>query len=451
MHELSQLGKLERKYRRELAVIGVASPKYTAEGDPDNLRRAVQRYGIEHPVVSDPESAVWDAYAVSAWPTLVFLSPTGQVIGRHAGEAHFEALDGVVAQIVEEYRREGSLLPGPLSFAVAPFSRPPSLLSFPGKVLPAGDRVFIADSGHHRIIVADADGRARQIVGSGEAGFVDGSLTSARFDRPQGMALDPSGILYVADSENHAIRAVDFTAEQVTTIAGTGRQAVRRVRSGPAKETDLSSPWDLACADGRLYIAMAGLHQIWALTLDTGTVEVWAGTGHEAIRDGAREQAWLAQPMGLSLDGRTLLVACAEAQAVRAIDLDTDMVGTLAGRGLFDFGDDDGPAAIATLQHCQGVTAAGSTVYVADSYNNKIKAIDRNVSTVSTYLGSGRAGTLDGPGANARFWEPGGIAVEGRTLWIADTDNHLIRISDLDSGHVRTFSLMGHGLDVRGE
>jgi DNA-binding beta-propeller fold protein YncE len=450
MHELPQLGKLERKYPNELAVIGVQSPKYLAEADVENLKAAVERYDIEHPVVNDPEFRIWDSYAVKAWPTLVFISPDGKVIGQHAGEATFEALDRVMTETIAAYEEAGTLERGPLSVQPERCSRPLSRLSFPGKVLPLPDGVAIADSGHHRIIICSPAGEVLRIAGSGEQGADDGAAESARFNRPQGMAFDGNTTLYVADEENHSIRSIDRETGAVNTVAGTGSQATQRVRRGPSREVALSSPWDLAYEDGKLYIAMAGLHQVWLLDLKSAVISVWAGTGHEGIRDGPREQAWLAQPMGLAVSGGFLYVACAESQAIRRIDLASDVVTTLVGRGLFDFGDKDGSATEATLQHCQDVAVLGDGIYVADTYNNKIKAIDPSGSTVQTVIGSGERGELDGPGAFARMSEPAGLAARDRTLWIADTNNHLIRTADVDSLHIRAFALHGMGLDVAG-
>ncbi len=170
---------------------------------------------------------------------------------------------------------------------------------------------------------------------------------------------------------------------------------------------------------------------------------MWAGTGHEGIRDGRREQAWLAQPMGLSLRDGRLYVSCAETQAIRVIDFSSGMVSTAAGRGLFDFGDLDGPAAVALLQHNEAAAAGTRIVYVADTYNNKIRVIDLATSVVSSPYGSGQAGLLDGPGENARFDEPMGLSLAGQILYVADTNNHLIRTIDLESGHVRTLEITG--------
>ncbi len=448
IHELPHLAQLERKYREDLVVIGVQSAKYLAEGDPHNLANAVQRYAIEHPVVNDLDYQIWSAYGVRAWPTLIFISPEGRVIGEQAGEIPFEELDRLLAAETAEYSQNGSLRTGPSPVQTSSVQRPSSVLSFPGKVLAGGDRVFIADSGHHRIILCDREGAVQRVVGAGEPGLVDGDPASARFNRPQGM-VQLGDTLYVADADNHAIRSIDLATGEVRTCAGTGSQANRAVRSGPARETALSSPWDLASAEGKLFIAMAGLHQVWVFDPVQDTVAVWAGTGHEALRDGPRETAWLAQPTGLDSDGDALYVSCAEAQAVRRIEFGSGETSTLVGTGLFDFGDQDGPAAAALLQHNQDVAAAGELVYVADTYNDKIKLVDRSSKSVTTYAGSGENGWLDGPGEHARFDQPSGLSRDGETLWVADTNNHLIRAIDLTSGHVRTLAVHGLGLDVR--
>lgn len=437
------MGRLERRFPDELAIVGVSSPKYPAEGVTENLRHAVQRLGIEHPVVNDANHEIWDAYAVTAWPTLVFVSPKGEVLGANAGEAPLEALERVIGEIIREYEREGSLSREPIDLHVHPFSRPNSELCFPGKVLVSGDSLFIADSGHHRIVIAGLDGRVRDTIGGGDPGSVDGGYSSARFQNPQGMAHSPDGRLYVADADSHTIRVVDLDRRNVSTLAGTGQQAYRPRRGGAALETALSSPYDVALDGSTLYIAMAGLHQIWSLDLSSGTAQVWAGTGHEAIRDGNREQAWFAQPMGLSLRDERLYVSCAETQAIRAVDIASGDVHTLTGRGLFDFGDLDGPADVALFQHNQGVAAGPHTIYVADTYNNKVRSIDLASGQVTSPYGSGLTGVLDGPGNNARFNEPGGASLANGTLYIADTNNHLIRTVDIASGHVRTVEITG--------
>ena len=149
-------------------------------------------------------------------------------------------------------------------------------------------RSFISDSGHHRIIVVSAaDGRILDIAGGGGPGFADGTFTEARFRNPQGTALSRDGkILYVADTENHAIRAVDFAGKRVSTIAGTGSQAeAYPPEPGIGTGAALSSPWDLALDDRFLYIAMAGTHQLWVMDLESRKLDPLAGSGAEGYLD----------------------------------------------------------------------------------------------------------------------------------------------------------------------
>lgn len=438
------MGKLERAFPHDVVVIGVHSAKYPAEADPDNLRDAVQRYGIHHPVVNDPEYRIWDAYTVKAWPTLVFISPAGEVIGSHSGEVPFEALAEVVQGLLAGHRPAGASKPEAHAREATP-SRGSGPLLYPGKLLVSGDHLFIADSGNHRVIHTDLEGQERAVIGCGLPGAGDGTYASSRFLNPQGMALDTMNhVLYVADADNHTIRAVDLEREIVRTIAGTGQQARRVVRRGPALGTPLSSPWDLVLRNDALYVAMAGLHQVWMLDLPSASLSVWAGTGHEALKDGPRESAWLAQPMGLSLSDDSLYVSCAEAQAIRRIDLTSGEATTVVGRGLFAFGDTDGVPAEALLQHNQDVEWVGNTLFVADTYNNKIKVISAGGAEITSIAGSGRRGVLDGPGNNARFAQPAGLGATATALYVADTDNHLIRTYDFETGVVRTLHLSVH-------
>lgn len=430
--------RLERKYGGELVVVGIHSPKFTAERHAEAVRQAILRLNVGHPVASDRDHRVWEMYAVRAWPTLMFIDPRGQVIGKHEGEFDADALDRVLAEMIREFDARGLLDHRPLEFR----QERPDLatpLMFPGKVLIAGGRLFIADSGHHRIVVADPDGTIRQAIGSGEAGLVDGLRPA--FHQPQGMALDRD-ILYVADTENHAIRAVDLATGEARTVAGTGRQLTSRNAGGPARETDLSSPWDLARVDGTFYVAMAGVHQIWALR--DAEVARFAGNGREALVDGSLTQASFNQPSGLATDGAVLYVADSEASAIRVVDPRAGAVRTIVGEGLLEFGDRDGAGPTQVrLQHPLGITWHDGAVYVADTYNHKVKRLDPATAEVRTVAGTGEAGYRDGLGDEARFSEPSGLAAADGKLYVADTNNGVVRIVNLETGAVATLTLRG--------
>ncbi|MCA9879357.1 MAG: alkyl hydroperoxide reductase, partial [Thermomicrobiales bacterium] len=309
-----------------------------------------------------------------------------------------------------------------------------------------GNRLFIADTGHNRILITDLAGHAAMVVGSGVAGIDDGPATQARFNHPQGLALDAAtDTLYVADEQNHTLRAIALASGEVTLVAGTGSLGYGR-SGGPALQTSLNSPWGLALVDRQLWIAMAGTHQLWTLDLATGRLDVAAGTGVESIHDGPLLEATFAQPSGVSASGGVLYIADSESSAIRSIDPAANRVRRLVGRGLFDFGDADGGPGVARLQHPLGVAAtteAGAPlVFIADTYNDKIKRLNPTTREVTTWAG-GEAGHEDGTLATARFWEPSGLSLAGSRLFVADTNNHAIRVIDMATGIVRTLEVQG--------
>jgi DNA-binding beta-propeller fold protein YncE len=437
MHTFPQLRKIERKYGDRVSVVGVHSPKFPAERETANLREAVLRYRIEHPVVNDRDFTVWQRFGGRAWPTLVFIDPEGHVIGKHEGELPFEQFDPLVEGMLREFDQRGLLQPAASPIALEMVREPARTLSFPGKVLATDKRLYIADSNHHRILVSRLDGGTEDVLGCGEPALRDGPAERAAFQQPQGMAL-AGNTLYVADTENHAIRAVDLASREVRTIAGTGTQAVEAGPGGDALTAPLSSPWDLALDGCRLYIAMAGTHQIWSLDVDAGKVRPLAGTGREGRKDGPLLQAWFAQSSGLAMVGRHLFVADSEVSAVRDIDLERGTVSTVVGEDLFVFGDQDGEGNVVRLQHPLGITARGGLLYVADSYNNKIKRLDPGRRQVTTWLGSGAAADRDGEALTAAFREPAGVCAGRDGLYIADTNNHRLAVADWETAAVRT-------------
>src|SRR2546428_4896097 len=431
MHVLPDLAYLEEKYREEpFLVIGVHSAKFTNEGQRQTVRAAVGRYEIAHPVVLDENMRLWGEYTVRSWPTLVLVGSDGRVVGVVSGEGNRETLDRAIAAALEEGRANGTLAKAPLRPARERSVRAATGLAFPGKVLadPAGGRLFISDSNHNRVVVAtlpDRTGRSRLIrpIGHGRAGREDGPADAAGFHHPQGLALAHE-TLYVADTENHMIRAVDLRSWSVSKIAGAGVQGYDRSGGKVGTQQALSSPWDLAIEGSTLYIAMAGPHQLWRLDLPMGFARAFVGSGRENIVDGPVEAAALAQPSGLALSGNYLYFADSEVSAVRRVDLAEEKVETLIGRGLFDYGDRDGDFASARLQHPLGVAVWRNRILVADTYNHKIKEIDVQGGTIKPLAGDGRPGS-EREGHLALF-EPGGLHAAEDVLYIADTNNHRV-------------------------
>ncbi|MFF2143442.1 NHL domain-containing thioredoxin family protein [Kitasatospora sp. NPDC058190] len=389
LHVLDELRELEEKHRDTVVIVGVHSPKFVHEADHQAVVDAVARYEVHHPVLDDPALATWKQYAVRAWPTLVVIDPEGYVVAQHAGEGHAHAIARLVEELEAEHAAKGTLRRGDGPY-VAPEPTAGDL-KFPGKAvrLPNG-HFLVADSGHHSLVELAEDGETVvRRIGDGQRGLVDGA--SPRFSEPQGLALLPEGAGYdvvVADTVNHALRGVRLADGSVTTLAGTGRQWWQgSATEGPAREVDLSSPWDVAWFDGKVWIAMAGVHQLWAYDPADGTVGVAAGTTNEGLVDGPTAEAWFAQPSGLavSADGEKLWVADSETSALRFVSRGTMTVHTAVGTGLFDFGHRDGAADQALFQHPLGVTVLpDGSVAVADTYNHALRRFDPASGEVST-------------------------------------------------------------------
>ncbi|BAC72098.1 thiol-disulfide oxidoreductase ResA [Streptomyces avermitilis] len=259
LHVLDELRELEEKHRDTVVIIGVHSPKFVHEAEHQAVVDAVERYGVEHPVLDDPELATWKQYAVRAWPTLVVIDPEGYVVAQHAGEGHAHAIAALVAELEAEHEAKGTLRRGDGPY-VAPEPEP-TVLRFPGKalLLPSGN-FLVSDTTRHQLVELAADGESVvRRIGSGIRGFADGPADAASFSEPQGMTLLDEDVVVVADTVNHALRRLDLATGEVTTLAGTGRQWWQgSPASGPAREVDLSSPWDVAVFGGRVWIAMAG-------------------------------------------------------------------------------------------------------------------------------------------------------------------------------------------------
>src|SRR5439155_1616697 len=320
MHVLPVLRRVEERFAKDpVVVIGVHSAKFISEKDPQNVRRAVERNGVTHPVVVDSEHDIWERFAVRSWPTLVLVDAGGYVRDTISGEIDETTLAGKIDALLAEGRDKGILAASPLDVSPDP-DADRTFLRFPGKVHVAKDRLFITDAGHHRLIVADLDGRVQAVVGEGGAGAHDGPAPEASFHNPQGMTADDQS-LYVADTGNHLLRGVDLSTLEVTTLAGRGVKG--------------------------------------------------------------------------------------------------------EGRGLFDFGDEEGPPDSVLLQHPLDVAVGSGAIYVADTYNNKIKAIA---------FGSMETRTVFGDGDRKNLYEPGGLAVVGEAVFIADTNNHRILRGDPSTG-----------------
>jgi thiol-disulfide isomerase/thioredoxin len=412
MHTLPTLARLEKKHERDpFVVIGVHTQKFDAEPEIDRLRASVIRYGITHPVAIDGDRGIWESWGVNAWPTVVVLDAKGRVVFADGGEPDEAELDAVIETALAEGAEEKALTKDAPTFLGREINTK-NPLSFPEKIAAIPGGFAIADSGHDRILFTDANLKVTDIVGGGR-GFADGSYANARFAHPQGMVAR-GDVVYVADTENHSVRAIDRKARTVTTIAGTGKLGTGRLSGTVPAKSDLRSPWDVAILNDKLYVALAGSHQI--ATIENGQITLFAGTGQEYLSDGSRLKATFAQPSGLATDGKNLFVLDSETSSVRKIDPEGE-VTTLVGHGLFVFGDKDGQGDKARLQHPIGLAYGNGALWVADTYNGKIKRVDPSSGETTTFASG--------------FSEPAGLVWTSTGIVVADTNrDRIVRVDN---------------------
>jgi len=442
LHVLDELRDIEEKYADDLVVVGVHSPKFVHEADPDALAAAVERYDVRHPVLDDPDLVTWQAYTARAWPTLVLIDPEGYVVAQYAGEGHAHAIDALIAELREEQLAKGTLQPGDSPYVAPP--APEGDLRFPAKAirLPAGT-FLVADAGHHRLVELEADAHTVvRPIGSATRGAADGAAGIASFNEPNGLCLVPDEVaakvgydVVVADTVNHLLRGVRLDTGEVRTVAGSGRQwfgdtssldpFIRGLRGGGPDDTaSLSSPWDVVWWQDRVWVAMAGIHQLWTFAPRTGEVEVAAGTTHEGLVDGPNAEAWFAQTSGFAVAADRLWFVDSETSSLRYVIGDPSrrdqQVVSAIGRGLFDFGFTDGPAADALLQHPLGVAVLpDGSLAVADTYNGAVRRYDPATQTLTT-LATGLS-------------EPSGLVVDGDHLVVVESAAHRLTRVPLDA------------------
>jgi thiol-disulfide isomerase/thioredoxin len=427
LHVLDELRPLEEKYGDALVIVGVHSPKFAHEAEPAAVRAAVERYEVGHPVLDDPELVTWQNYTARAWPTLVLVDPNGYIVAQYSGEGHAHALDAQLAEQVAQHEAAGTLTRGRSPY-VAP--QPESTdLRFPAKVIALPTGFLVADAGHHSLVELAPDATTvRRRIGTKQRGLTDGPADKATFSEPNGLVLLPPQVaeqvgydVVVADTVNHALRGVTLETGEVRTLVGNGKQWM----DGDGTDV-LSSPWDVAWWQNRVWIAMAGVHQLWTFDPLTSTTETAAGTTNEGLRDGAKEQAWFAQTSGFAVDGDRLWLADSETSSLRWVE--GTEVHTAIGTGLFDFGLRDGKADEALLQHPLGVTVLpDGSIAIADTYNGAVRRYDPAAGLVDT-MATGLA-------------EPSGAVVSGNELLAVESTAHrLTRIPLGASARAEEFS-----------
>jgi sugar lactone lactonase YvrE len=327
--------------------------------------------------------------------------------------------------------------------------------------LDARGNLYIADTFNYRVRKVDAvTGIVTTVAGTGVPGFGGdgGPATSARLNRPVGVALDGAGNLFIADEGNHRVRKVAAETGLITTVAGTGTASFGG-DGGPATSAPLFYPGGVAVdATGNLFIADRGNARVRRVFVAVPpgpsiTTVAGVGTAGPAGDGGLARDAQLDLPRAVVPDsGGDLLIVDQGNQSIRRVAAGTGRITTVAGTGAFGFGGDGGPAAGAQLGAPLGIALdAAGNVFIADTYNHRIRRLAAGTAQITTVAGSGPTGLRQGgfagdggPATGARLNSPAGVALDASgNLFVADTGNSRVRRVDARSGLITTVAGTG--------
>lgn len=421
---LADLARALMRFADGLNVIGIHVPKFDAQRDSERVARAVNRLGVRFPVASDPDAITWQHYGIAAWPSVALIDAEGRLVEVVAGDHQSELLEERISALLDDAGERGLRVyeVSPPAFRAEPIMP----LAFPRGLAVNAERLYVSDSGHHKVLECDHEGRVLRTFGSGNAGWVDGPGFQAGFNAPVGLALSKN-LLYVADSANHAIRRIRLDTGVVDTVLGKGRGGVPRASSNATLgEALLDRPWAVVSDGARLFISMAASHQLWEFDLTGFGFRPVAGSGRLGLNDGNGVLADLAQPAGMVLAQDTIYWCDSQTSSVRSFKPRSGEVETLIGHSLFEYGNEEGDRDLARLQFPLDVTldSTAPMLWIADTYNDAIGAWH-----------------LEGGGLVRFPFEhplngPAAIASSGAHLWIANTDAHEVLRMDVASGEI---------------
>ena len=417
---LADLAQLQARHGDRLQPVAVHVPRFDFERDGRRIASSLRRHGVRFPVAHDPDWALWQHYDVSAWPTVVLIDDLGRIHERIVGDGPIREVDARIQALCDAR-------PSPTGVDVIALRRhdePPLPLRFPTGLAVNDQYLYVADSGHHRVLECDHAGRVLRQFGSGNAGLLDGPSELAAFSRPHALSLQ-RGLLYVVDGDNHAVRRIELRGGGVDTVCGTGRPG--RPEAGPAgngRQIALDHPSAVAIVGDAMLIACRGDNRIWKYDLGKESLSLLAGSGGLAVEDGSGAEAAFAEPVALAAVQQRLYVCDCAGSAIRTLGLRNGEVATLVGQGPWDYGCTDGVRSEARLQAPQAIALDPDTpvLWIADSGNDQLRRLR---------LGGGELSTYALP---ERLHGPRGLAVCGGAVWIADTDAHAVLRLDTATG-----------------
>jgi hypothetical protein len=424
MQKLHDMQALCARYPQRVRAYGVHVPRFVHERDPRHVLKCLHRHGITLPVAHDADWVAWQHFGIDAWPTVLLIDGEGRIQATLASDVPVTDLDARIQAFESELLPEFDEEAIPAVFR----QREPDLpLRFPVGLVVTAQYLYVADSGHHRVLECSHEGHVLRQFGNGDAGFVDGSASDATFCRPHGLCL-LRDVLYVADTGNHAVRRINLRSGDIDTLCGNGR--VGRPTEGDVADPraiSLDGPRALAGVNDQLYIALSGDNRIWSYDLGRARLSCLAGCGELAVRDGSGPEAAFAQPVGLAAVQQTVYVCDAAGSAIRSLRLRDNATQTLVGQGPWQFGDVDGPRSTAQLQEPQAIALDPDAplLWIADTGNARLRSLRLGGGDLTTQV------------LTQRLHGPAGLAVGAGAVWIADTDAHAVLRLDPRTGDLR--------------
>lgn len=425
---LQSVAALAGRFRGNATFIAIHVPKFDFERDAAPARQAMQGEGAALPLVNDTEWAAWQHYGIPAWPTAVLVDADGLLRERFVGDRAIEGLPSALEALVDANFQRA---PGQSKTMQLETMSTHGALLAPAGLAATPTRLYVADTGNHRILECMHDGRIVRRIGHGNRDSVDGLADVAGFNSPRGMVLLQDR-LYVADTGNHSIRRINTRTGEVDTLVGSGRSgdpvagALRMPTDSP-----LDRPWGLAVVASSLLVTQASGHQLWSFELGTRVLRHVAGSGEFGMSDGNAVSASFAQPTGVTVIGEHAYVVDAASSSLRQIKLTDGSVYTVFGRGPHEFGLRDGGQRQALMQYPTAIATLGqgTGLWVADTGNGALRRwVARNQALSTFEVPSG-------------LQRPTALASWQNLLWIADAGSHGVWRLDVDSGEMRRLSI----------
>ncbi len=388
---------IREEYRDAVDLVGVHCPRFPAERDIRRVLALLECSGVDFPVYDDSSKCIRKSYLINGWPATVVVDPMGYLAWAKEGVVPLEILRPVVktmartAGVVGDIKNLGST-----SFRGTGFNM------LPLKMALSGDDLVVLDGKSNRLLFL-------RLSQNGKSASIERSVGLGRSNVSDVTGFEMAGDrVFVFDRRGRKVRLLDLKGKELSSFSGNGNPSLL---AGPRS---FGYPKDGACNDGLLYLASAGTYQVWVQSLSGGGASPFTGNGKPGMDDGPPDVSTLGSPEAMISDGRVLFMSDSYSNSVRWIDTASGMVQTLVGEGPFLYGCRDGVGSRALFQRPMGLCLKGGVLYVADSYNDRIRGITLSTSEAFTVYGSKKW---------QRLFCPSDLAVRGERFYVADLGN----------------------------